>query len=84
MTSKQEQLCKEDIAMGLLDFLKPANINTGVEEFRATPGAQLIDVRTPGEYAGGHIPDAVNVPLSRSAPLRTRCLTRARHCLYTA
>lgn len=40
MTSKQEQLCKEDIAMGLLDFLKPANINTGVEEFRATPGAQ--------------------------------------------
>lgn len=26
--------------MGLLDFLKPANINTGVEEFRATPGAQ--------------------------------------------
>ena len=25
--------------MGLMDFLKPADINAGVEEFRATPGA---------------------------------------------
>ena len=49
--------------MGLMDFLKPADINAGVEEFRATPGARLIDVRTAGEYAGGHIPGAVNVPL---------------------
>ena len=38
-----------------MDFLKPADINAGVEEFRATPGARLVDVRTPGEYAGGHI-----------------------------
>lgn len=37
--SKQEQLHKEDAAMGLMDFLKPADINAGVEEFRATPGA---------------------------------------------
>ena len=48
--------------MGLMDFLKPADINAGVEEFRATPGARLIDVRTAGEYAGGHIPGAVNLP----------------------
>ena len=51
--------------MGLMDFLKPADINAGVEEFRATPGARLIDVRTPGEYAGGHIPGAANVPLQQ-------------------
>ena len=51
--------------MGLMDFLKPADINAGVEEFRATPGARLIDVRTAGEYAGGHIPGAVNVPLQQ-------------------
>ena len=31
--------------MGLMDFLKPADINAGVEEFRATPGARLVDVR---------------------------------------
>ena len=58
--------------MGLLDFLKPANINTGVEEFHATPGAQLIDVRTPAEYAGGHIPDAVNVPLQQISTIANK------------
>jgi rhodanese-related sulfurtransferase len=24
--------------------------------------AQIIDVRTPGEYAGGHVPGALNIP----------------------
>ncbi len=27
-------------------------------------GAMIIDVRTPGEYAGGHIPGSVNIPLN--------------------
>lgn len=27
-------------------------------------GARIIDVREPGEYAGGHVPGAVNVPLA--------------------
>jgi rhodanese-related sulfurtransferase len=26
-------------------------------------GAQLVDVRTPGEFAGGHAPGSVNIPL---------------------
>jgi rhodanese-related sulfurtransferase len=26
-------------------------------------GALLVDVRSPGEFAGGHIPGALNVPL---------------------
>jgi phage shock protein E len=26
-------------------------------------GAQIIDVRSPGEFAGGHIPGSVNIPL---------------------
>jgi rhodanese-related sulfurtransferase len=25
-------------------------------------GAQVVDVRTPGEYAGGHVPGAINIP----------------------
>src|ERR1043166_4932583 len=25
-------------------------------------GAQIIDVRTPGEYGGGHVPNALNIP----------------------
>jgi rhodanese-related sulfurtransferase len=26
-------------------------------------GAQLVDVRTAGEYAGGHVPGTLNIPL---------------------
>ena len=40
------------------------NINKGLEEYRLTPGALLVDVREPEEYAAGHIPGAVNLPLS--------------------
>lgn len=25
----------------------------------------VIDVRTPGEYASGHLPDALNIPLDQ-------------------
>ena len=27
-------------------------------------GAQIIDVRTPGEFAGGHVKGSVNIPLN--------------------
>ncbi|MDV9193726.1 rhodanese-like domain-containing protein, partial [Streptomyces sp. SR27] len=30
-------------------------------------GLTVVDVRTPGEYASGHVPGAVNVPLDRLA-----------------
>jgi rhodanese-related sulfurtransferase len=49
--------------MGLFDFLRPANINAGLEEFRASEGALLLDVRTAEEYDSGHIPGSVNLPL---------------------
>lgn len=26
-------------------------------------GAKIVDVRTPGEFSGGHVPGAVNLPL---------------------
>ena len=28
-------------------------------------GAVTVDVREPGEYAGGHVPNAENIPLAR-------------------
>ena len=49
--------------MGFFDFFKQADINQGVKQYTATPGAVLLDVRTSEEYKGGHIPGSKNVPL---------------------
>lgn len=46
----------------------PAPERVGVAEFAkvvATPGVQTIDVRTPSEFANGHIAGAVNIPLQQ-------------------
>ena len=49
--------------MGFFDFLKQPDINHGVEQYKTTSGAILLDVRTPQEYAEGHIPGGKNLPL---------------------
>lgn len=51
--------------MGFFDFLKQANINQGIEEYKKTAVAVLLDVRTPQEYQEGHIPESKNVPLQQ-------------------
>ena len=51
--------------MGVFDFWKQPDINKGVEEFNVTADAVLVDVRTPEEYSGGHIPGSNNVPLQQ-------------------
>lgn len=38
--------------------LKPADFN---KKMQAAPGAQLVDVRTPEEYAEGHLANAMNI-----------------------
>ena len=45
--------------MGLFDFLRRPerpDMDAELERFRNAPGAVLLDVRTPEEYAAGHIP----------------------------
>lgn len=76
--------------MGFLDKLfNKTDINTAVEEYRTTPGAFLIDVRTGPEYEAGHIEGAINVPLVSihfivnhvrdiEAPVYVYCQTGAR------
>ena len=49
--------------MALFSFLRGPDINQGVTEFKQTSGALLLDVRTPQEYQGGHIPGSRNLPL---------------------
>ena len=51
--------------MGFLDYFKSPDINQGYEQFKATPGALLLDVRGEDEYAAGHIPGSVNLPMQR-------------------
>ena len=50
--------------MGFFDLFRMPDINQGVKSYMSTPGAVLLDVRTPGEYRGGHIPGSKNVPLN--------------------
>ena len=75
--------------MGFLDFLRGPDMDAGVEQYRQTPGALLLDVRTEGEYAEGHVPGAKNLPLqalegiaalapAKDTPLYVYCRSGAR------
>ena len=75
--------------MGFFDFLKQPDINQGVEHYKTTSGAILLDVRTPQEYAEGHIPGSRNIPLQeldktekitehKDTPLFVHCLSGGR------
>ncbi len=62
------------------------DINEAAEECRNTPGAVLLDVREHNEFSSGHIPGAVNLPLSKivtvsypkDTPLYVYCLHGSR------
>ena len=75
--------------MGFFDFLKQPDINQGVEQYKTTSGAILLDVRTPQEYSEGHIPESRNIPLqnidktaeivdNKDTPLFVHCLSGGR------
>jgi len=49
--------------MGLFDNLIGPDLRQGLAEYEKTPGAVLLDVRTPEEYAGGHVAGSRNLPL---------------------
>ena len=67
-------------------FFNRVNINEGVQECRNTPNAVLLDVREADEFRSGHIPGAVNQPLSeiekiqiaKDKPLYVYCLRGSR------
>ena len=60
------------IGMGIFLFSCSGNSQKNMDakqfsdKLAATTSPQLIDVRTPGEFASGHIKGAVNLPINRS------------------
>lgn len=75
--------------MSILDLFKTPDINEGAARCAETPGALLLDVREAHEYAAGHIPGSVSLPLSaihtaaeripqRDTPLFVYCLSGRR------
>ncbi len=57
--------------MGLFDLFKGTDINKGIDEYKASAGAVLLDVRTVQEYRDGHIPGSANIPLQSISNGRT-------------
>ena len=69
--------------MGFFDLFKQSNINQGIEEYKRTDDAVLLDVRTPQEYQEGHIPESKNVPLQQLDNIASVAKNKISHCLYT-
>lgn len=46
-------------------FRKKRDLNKGVDEFRETPGAVLLDVRSKDEYRIVRLPGSINLPLNQ-------------------
>lgn len=44
-------------------FLRGGKISGPVARRLVEDGARLVDVRSPGEFASGHIPGAINIPV---------------------
>lgn len=73
----------------LLYTASGVDINDELKEARKVDGAVIIDVRSPEEYAQGHIPGAINIPVEeieavtskvpdKSTALYTYCLRGSR------
>ena len=72
--------------MSFFEPISGADFDDKLKAAREIPGAVILDVRSAAEYAGGHVPGAVNVPLNqipamdrpKDAPLFLYCQSGAR------
>lgn len=82
------------LALGWQWTRKRAGVRAQVEQY-LREGALVLDVRTAREYAAGHYPDAVNIPLAelphrlkelpdRQQPLVVHCHSGARSAVAVA
>ena len=73
-------------SFSLFNLSNGMTMDQGVEEAKAVEGSVLLDVRTREEYAEGHVPGSVNLPLDqletidydKSVPLFVYCRSGAR------
>lgn len=55
------------LAVGYFVLMKGGDISSSEARQLVGSGARLVDVRTPGEFAAGHIPGAINIPVQQLA-----------------
>lgn len=48
-----------------LDRIPPGVIDAAAARQLVSDGVKVVDVRTPGEFAAGHLPGAVNIPFDQ-------------------
>lgn len=58
--------------MDLFKLFSKPSFDEGVQEFRRTSGARLIDVRSAAEYAEDRLSESENVPLDQIGGIVTR------------
>jgi rhodanese-related sulfurtransferase len=51
--------------VGYFLFMKGGDTTGAQARQLVQAGARLVDVRTPGEFAAGHLPGAINIPLQQ-------------------
>jgi len=64
MKSSIKFLVSLTLVLGIASSLQAQTkipVNDFEQKVKATPNAQVIDVRTPGEYSGGHLDNAANL-----------------------
>lgn len=76
--------------LSLNTFAQNVDVDTFEKKIKETPNAYLLDVRTSGEFGGGHLPNALNIDvrspefnakvaqLSKDRPVLIYCLSGGR------
>ena len=72
------EMSKEITGGVIMFFFNRNQINNAVEEWRNMADAVLVDVREADEFKVGHIPGAINVPLSE---IHTICIPKDKQVL---
>ena len=63
MYLKSNVILSLSAAIGIALYINPAFALNPVVEKKIREGALVVDVRTPAEFASGHFPGSINIPL---------------------